>query len=379
MTVIIFILLLSVLVLVHEIGHFVAAKRLGVVAEEFGLGLPPRIRKLFVWRGTEFTLNWLPLGGFVRLRGEDPTSPRCSSGFRGARKTGYFYAQKAWKRTVILLAGVMMNIVLGVAAFTFVYTSLGIPEVGDEVRIEAVAPGSPAAEAGLQAGDVLLELRVVPIGLRIPLGGKNGKLKITDTEGFVEMVNENRGQEVTLVVKSQDRQIRDITIVPRTEEKTPEGEGALGIAISNLEMVHYPAWQMPFRASVVGLEEAVAWGANIVAGLVDMIVRWIIQGQVPTDIAGPVGIAQLTGQIASQGWIPLFQFTGVLSINLAIINFLPIPALDGGRLLFIAIEKIRGRPVNPKKERWAHLVSYLILIGLILLVTIQDIFRLLSS
>ena len=359
-TLLIFLILLSILVLVHELGHFFAAKKLGVVAEEFGLGLPPRVRRLFIWKGTEFTLNWLPIGGFVRMRGEDREDPK---GLTFAQQRldlkGVFYAQKPWKRAVILLAGVTMNLIFGIAAFTVVYSFLGIPTETEKVIVQAVAPNSPADQAQLRPGEIVQEFN--------------------DTKEFIDMVNANRGEQITLVLKQQNGEIREVSLTPRLEKDTPAEEGALGVAISNVEFVHYPWWKMPFMAAITGIKEALGWSVNIVTGLGSMMSQLIRRGEFPKDVAGPVGIAYITGNVARQGWLALAQFAGILSVNLAVVNLLPFPALDGGRLLFLGIEKLRGKPVEAKKERWVHLIGYGVLITLILLATIQDIFRILSS
>ena len=170
-----------------------------------------------------------------------------------------------------------------------------------------------------------------------------------------------------------------VRVTPRPADQTPEGEGALGIALTNVEFVHYPWWKMPFMAAITGIKEALGWSVNIVTGLGSMMSQLIRRGEFPKDVAGPVGIAYITGNVARQGWLALTQFAGILSVNLAVVNLLPFPALDGGRLLFLGIEKLRGRPLNPAKERWAHLIGYALLILLILLATIQDILRILSS
>ena len=369
LTILIFLLLLSVLVLVHELGHFIAAKKLGVVAEEFGLGLPPKVRKLFTWQGTEFTLNWLPLGGFVKMKGEDrETENRKQKTENNERNDGNFYSQKPWKRAIILVAGVFMNLVLGVGAFTTVYTVLGIPEERDVVVIDGVAPGSPAEKAQLEAGDVVLELQV----------DRLSGYQVTRVKEFVDFINEHRGQEAILIIK-RGNENKEISITPRIESETPAGEGALGVAISNIQFIHYPWWQMPFKASVTGFKEALGWGLNIVEGLGKMVSDLIIHGKVPNDVAGPVGIARITGEVAKRGWIPLFQLAGILSINLAVVNILPIPALDGGRLLFLGIEKLRGKPMDPRKERIAHLSGYILLITLLVLITLRDIFSISSG
>lgn len=366
LTILIFLLLLSILVLVHELGHFIIAKKLGVEVEEFGIGFPPRAKKLFKWRGTEFTLNWLPLGGFVRLRGEDPNVKILRS---IADKSGYFWAQKIWKRALILLAGVTMNMILAIAVFSASYAVTGIPIKSDRVSIEAVAPSSPAEKANLKAGDQILEI----------ISG-NQSATVNDTDKFIETVNQNLGREISLKIIPRDiTVITIINITPRLQEETPEGQGALGVVVSNIELIHYPWWKMPLLSAWFGLKEAFLWGIEIFTGLTHMLSNLIIRGQAPQDIAGPVGIAAVTGQIAAKGIIPLLQFMGILSVNLAIVNILPIPALDGGRLLFLIIEKLRGRPVNPKKEYWANMIGYALLISLIVLITIHDILRLLTN
>lgn len=363
LTVLIFLILLSVLVLVHELGHFIAAKKLGVTVEEFGLGLPPKIRKLFTWQGTEFTLNWLPLGGFVKMCGEDREAPTINHQPSTIEAAGFFYAQKPWKRAIILVAGVFMNLVLGVAAFTAVYTVLGIPEERNVVVIDGVAPNSPAELAQLRQNDVVNGLRVA-----------GNELPVARTNEFIDFINAHRGEEITLNIK-RGQENKEIAITPRVESETPAGEGALGVAISNIQFIHYPWWQMPFRASVTGFKEALAWGRNTVEGLGKMVSDLIVHGKVPDDVAGPVGIARITGEVAKRGWIPLFQLAGILSINLAIVNILPIPALDGGRLLFLGIEKLRGKPMDPNKERLIHLAGYAVLLGLIVLITIRDVMK----
>ena len=377
-TLLIFLILLSVLILVHELGHFFAAKKLGVVAEEFGLGLPPRVRRLFSWKGTEFTLNWLPIGGFVRMRGEDQETRNNEQETMNKESNGYFYAQKPWKRAVILLAGVTMNLIFGIVAFTGVYSFLGIPTETNKVIVQGVAPGSPADQAQLHPGEIILELKVKSEKFP-PKADPPMAEKVTDTKQFIETVNQNRGELMSLVLKQPTGETREVSLVPRPESDTPEGEGALGVAISNVEFVRYPWWQMPFRAAVTGIKEAIGWSISIISGLGGMIKQLIVTGQLPHDVAGPVGIAYIAGNVARQGWLALTQFAGILSVNLAVVNLLPFPALDGGRLLFLGIEKLRGRPLNPAKERWAHLIGYALLILLILLATIQDILRILSS
>lgn len=333
-----FLIILSVLILVHELGHFWSAKRHGIKVEEFGFGYPPRI-----WgfkRGeTIYSLNLLPFGGFVRMLGEDQAAGNRS-----------FFVQKKSVRTLVLLAGVTMNFLLGVVLFGAIYTKLGIPEPVDYLVVTNVAGGSPADAAGIKAEDKIIGFK--------------------DSQAFIDFVNQNRGKEISMQLAG-----RSIEVVPRQASDTPEGQGALGVAITNIDFVQYPLWQRPFRGMALGVKEAFAWGREILNALGQTVAR-LIQGQKPQDVAGPVGIYQISKSAGEQGLLAVFQFTGILSINLAILNLLPLPALDGGRLVFVIIETVFRRRVKPKFEQTIHLIGMALLIGLMVLITINDVRRL---
>lgn len=335
-----FLIILSVLVLVHELGHFVFAKRQGIKVEEFGFGYPPRV---FGWRRGEtlYSLNLLPFGGFVRMLGEDEAVGSHS-----------FFVQKKSVRTLVLLAGVAMNFLLGVVLFAAIYTKMGIPEPVDYLTVTFVAEASPAKDAGIAGGNKIY--------------GFSG------TQAFIDFINNNRGKTVTLKLDG-----RELTVTPRLESETPSGQGALGVGITNIDYVHYPFWQQPFRGMWLGLKEALAWGREILLAL-GKTAAALIRGETPKDVAGPVGIYEVSKSAGEQGLMAQFQFTGILSINLAILNLLPLPALDGGRLLFIAIEAVIGRKVKPRLEQAIHLAGMALLIGLMILVTINDVRRLLG-
>jgi regulator of sigma E protease len=333
-----FLITLSVLVLVHELGHFISAKRHGVRVEEFGFGYPPRL--FGIKRGeTIYSLNLLPFGGFVRMLGEDE-----------AAGTRSFFVQSKLARTIILLAGVTMNFLLGVFLFAAVYTKMGIPEPVNYLTVTGVASGSPAEQAGILPGDKLIEF--------------------DDNQEFIDYINARRGESVTIKLEN-----KAVEIVPRLAEDTPQGQGALGVGITNIDYVQYPFWQRPIRGAWLGLKEALAWGKEILGSLGTMVVK-LTQGETPKDVAGPVGIYEISKSATSQGLLAVFQFTGILSINLAILNLLPLPALDGGRLFFILVEAITRKRVHPKFEQMVHLVGMALLIGLMILVTINDIKRL---
>ncbi|MBP8590904.1 site-2 protease family protein [Candidatus Shapirobacteria bacterium] len=365
--------MLSVLVLVHEGGHFLAAKKAGVLVEEFGFGLPPRL--LGIKRGeTVYSLNLLPFGGFVRLYGEETSVNK--------NKERAFSHKDKKKRLGILLAGVLMNLILAVVIFTLVYSFLGIPEKANEVRIVKVLPGSPALEAGLAEGDLILSF-----------GGE----KITSNEEFLERVNGSLGRPINLEIGRQEgnpcqKEILGgqggekksysycqdgrflAVVVPR--ETPPEGEGPLGIVISDTKIQFYPFYQMIPKAIYNGFSEAFFWGEEIVASLVNLV-KGVLRGEkMAFDVAGPVGIYQATGEIAANGFWPLAQFAGVLSVNLAILNVFPFPALDGGRVFFVLAEKVLGPKRRQKIEMWANQIGFFILLLLMILVTISDIRRL---
>ena len=251
---IIFLGILSALVLVHEWGHYIFAKIFGVRVEEFGFGLPPRARKLFTRKGTLFSLNWLPIGGFVKLYGEEYSD---GDGLL-AGENGRFYDKPARARAVILTAGVIMNFLLGILLFAVVYSFVGIPVKTDRVRIVEVVADSPAAVAGVAIDERVAEFRFGEI-----------TEKISDTTQLVKLVTENAGNEIDLLVMGKEGGERLVKVTPRKDP--PAGQGALGVILSNVELTKFPWWQMPFRGAVVGLSEAIAWGRDIAGGLGKMV------------------------------------------------------------------------------------------------------------
>lgn len=357
-SILVFIIILSILVLVHELGHFISAKRHGIKVEEFGFGYPPR-----VWgikRGeTIYSLNLLPFGGFVRMMGEDSQEQL----EKGADVKRAFFSQKKVTRVIVLMAGVTMNFLLGVVIFGAIYTKLGIPEPVNYLTVNQIAQGSPAEKAGLKLNDKIVGAE----GIDWPENKENLTVE------FVEQINQKKGETVVLYLEDGQR----LELVPRIDEETPEGEGALGVVISNVDFVAYPYWQRPFRGMWLGIQEALAWGREIVVSLGQLFVR-LFAGEVPKDVAGPVGIYQISKSASDQGWLASLQFMAILSINLSILNLLPLPALDGGRLVFVMIEAITRKRVKPQVEQTIHLIGIALLLGLMVLVTINDIRRLLG-
>lgn len=356
-TALIFFIILSILVLIHELGHFVVARMIGVHVEEFGFGLPPRIwGKKF--RNTIYSINWLPIGGFVKLAGEDEASESLHSRKSPKSLKSYFFARSKKERAAILLAGVTMNFVLAVGITTYLLTQ-GIFERTGRVHIEKVIAGAPAQKAGMSAGDILVSV------------SSSGKLpkELKQPKDLIDFVNEEKGREVVFAIIRGERQFT-VTAVPRVE--VPPGEGPMGVTVSDLEENKYTWVQAPGKALVMDVERA--WDMLVAIG--SMLWR-VVRLQSPgADVAGPIGIAQVTGQAVRFGMKAVLEFMSILSLNLAVLNILPIPALDGGRLLFVFLEKIFGRKIKPAFEQSTHQVGMLVLLVLIALISVNDILRL---
>ena len=411
-TLITFIIILGILVFVHELGHFWTAKKLGLTPKEFGFGFPPRIfgmqkikgvqrslreqsedieisadaegvresvsvssvtetQNFSRWRmvtgaaaleregeeiteaGTIYSLNWLPLGGFVNI-GEDEEA---------GNDPRHFKNQKPWKRVVILSAGVAMNLAVAAVFITWGFM-LGLPQTLDEVpagahirerhvQILQVLPGSPAEQAGLQMGDVIASI--------------DGRT-FTSEAGVQDYVAGKAGETLTYDIRRGSEEMK----IPITLTKLAStGEAGAGIAIAETGIVSLP-W---YRAIWEGIKATVIMTWFIITAFVALLYKLLAGAGVSADIAGPVGIAVMTGQVARLGFVYLLQFAAMLSINLAIINFLPFPALDGGRVVFVIIEKIRGRAVSEKLETALHNIGFVLLILLVLGVTYRDVLR----
>jgi regulator of sigma E protease len=341
LTIVAFILILGLLILAHELGHYVTARLAGVKVEEFGIGYPPRI--FGIKRGeTIYSLNWIPLGGFCRLLGEeDPSEPRSLA------------TKPAWVRLIVLGAGSFMNAILPIVLLTIAFMIPRDVQIGD-VFIDEVALNSPAAEAGVEVGDRLLAV--------------NGQ-EVQNIGDVIYEIHMTLGGDTTLSLENTAGVERTITVVPRWDP--PEGEGAVGITMSmaNIEVISqsYPFWEAVPKAGST-LWETFTLIRNEVAS-------WFARGAAP-EVAGPVGIFQLTGEASEAGPSYLVQFAAFLSLNLAFVNLFPIPGLDGGRIIFVLIEVARrGKRVAPRTEGLIHLAGFVLLIGLILVITVADIVR----
>lgn len=330
--------ILLLLVFVHELGHFVTAKLSGITVREFGFGYPPRLFGV-TYKGTIYSINLLPLGGFTRMEGEDGSEAAASL-------PGSFASKSKRSRTLVLAAGSLMNLALAPLLLMAVFM-IGMPTPNGRVQINAVQAGSPAQAAGIRAGDVVTAIQGHPVG---------------SPQDFKNQVQFRPGQPTTFTLQRHGRPAGTVTLTPR--QHPPAGQGAVGVAIQEETVVkQYPVWS----AFGLGVKSAALTFAAIWLGLIQTV-----QGIVAPQFLGPVGIADVTGQVASLGAVYLLQFTAFLSLNLGILNLIPFPALDGGRILFVAIEAVRGRRVDPQKEGMVHLIGMVILLTFIVLISYHD-------
>jgi len=371
--IILFLVILSVLVFVHELGHFVAARRAGMRVDEFGFGFPPRALgvtkdpKTGTWRfvgaktnrrpRTIYSINWIPLGGFVRIKGEDGAGRTAEDSF--ANKSGL-------ARIVVLSAGVIMNFLLAWVIFAVVFM-IGAPQAVDSdeqvsgdtfVQIGRIVPDSPAEEMGIRIGDTILGLHVED----------NKWLRTRSISDVQEYIGERQGEEAKLLIQRGDEQL-PLVGTPRSEY--PEDEGALGVELVRTSVTSYPWYEAIWR----GLMTVFMLIGAILAAFGNLIKMLFTTGSAPADIAGPVGIAFYTKQVADLGFTYVLQFAAILSVNLGIINILPIPALDGGRVVFVLIEMIKGSPVSQRFEQATHSIGFVLLLLLMAVITFYDFIR----
>lgn len=365
-TIVVFIIVLGLLVFVHEFGHFIVAKKSGMAVEEFGFGFPPRIagmqkadgRWRWVWGHkppqdpdrTVYSINWIPLGGFVKIRGEnneaedDPKS---------------FINRPFWPRLATLVAGVVMNLILAWMIMS-VAAGIGIPTAASgpqdilagsalkdpHISILTVVSGGPADKAGLQPGDT-----IVAVDHKTFTDSSQASAYILSGKGKVFDFEVSRGG-------------KNLDIAVASLANPGPDQGPTGIELASVGDMVFPWYLAPWGGlRVLGIQFV-----NIASGL-----GQLFTGKVGiNDLGGPVKIAQLTGQVTRMGFIYLMQFAAFLSINLAILNILPFPALDGGRVLFLVIEKIRGKRNNQLVEQWVNAIGFVLLILLMIIVTAHD-------
>lgn len=352
-----FIIILIILVVIHEFGHFFAAKKSGVYVEEFGIGFPPRAIGKKIGE-TLYSLNWLPLGGFVKLYGEEYHEEDKLEKKLKIPASRAFVNKKPWQKTIIITAGVMMNFLLGWIIISFLFTS-GVPMPAG-VSIIEVQKNSPASAVGLQKND-----KVVSIA-------KNGKVtNVTATYELIQATKKYSGEIVDLVI---DRNGTQRTVQLEARANPPKDQGAFGIVINQIvEQKKYPWYTAPYY----GLLRSFEMTRTIATEVLKIPYQLITQRKTDVEFSGPVGIAKVVGEAREYGIKPLLEIMALLSLNLAVINILPFPALDGGRLMFIFYEWITGKRPNQNFEKYLNLAGIIILLSLSAVVTIYDILKIL--
>jgi regulator of sigma E protease len=365
-----FIAVLVILVLVHELGHFVAAKLAGITVEEFGVGFPPRIASLR-WRGTRYSLNWIPLGGFVKMLGEDGevevrrlreqgmSEPEIAEAMEGA-----FNRKPVAVRLAVLLAGVAMNFLLAVVLFAAAF-SVPLPYGKGPLTVDQVQAGSPA-EGNLRVKDVVI--------------GVDGQT-FERSADLTAYLREHGGERVVLDVIRDGEEI-EVPVTPRelTEEELARNVGPVGFGYKPASTGEDPPIASGFFDAVSeGLTASWAIATQIPGGLADAVGGLLGLNPNAGDARGPIGIAQETGEMLESPLFDQLVFVGLLSVNLAVLNVLPFPPLDGGRIVVVVLEALRRRKLPPEREALIYLTGFAVLIALVILISIQDIQRLITG
>ena len=353
MTIVLFFIVLAALVLVHEFGHFYAAKKCGVRVDEFGLGFPPKIwSKKF--GETVYSINAIPFGGFVKIFGESPDDESIS----GPDKARSFVSVSKWKQVIILSAGIIMNVLFAWFLFTIAFTSgmtTGVSESNSKyiqnsrIIIVDVLPNSPAAKSGLVSGDEITSFSSV--------------------SAVQDMIKNSKGEKISLEVQHRAEN-KVIEIIP--EQGVIGDTYAVGISmdlVGNIKLpIHMAFWE--------GGKLTVFMFKNIVVGMYSLIHDALLGNADLSQISGPIGIARLVGDAGRLGFIYLLSFTAFISVNLAVLNLIPFPALDGGRILFVGIETIRRKMISPKIANTINAIGFGLLLLFMLFVTYKDVIKL---
>ncbi len=364
MNIIIFIVILLVLVLVHEFGHFWTAKKFGIRVDEFGFGFPPKAMTLFKKGETEYTLNWLPIGGFVKIFGENPDDENTN----GVDRDRSFVNKPKWQQAIVLVAGIVANILLAWVLFSVGFMS-GLPtaveSVSDGVKLQdkslivmSVLPDSPAFKAELESGDKIIKLTA----------GKDVLTEATPTTLREFIVSHD---ELITVEYERNSELLTTEILPTKNDA--DSKPSIGISMAEIGILKLPF----FSALVEGAKFTWNVTEGTVVGLYGIIKSAVTgAGNVKDSITGPVGMVGIVGDAYQFGFAYLLSFAALISVNLAVINLIPFPALDGGRLFFLLIEKIKGSRLNPNVANVANMVGFWLLILLMLFVTYNDIVKL---
>jgi len=328
----------GLLVLVHELGHFFTAKLVGMRVDEFGIGFGPKILS-YKHGQTLYSLGMIPLGGFNKIAGMDPEEKQDEQSF---------YAKSIPARMLVIAAGSVMNFILPILLFMIIFLSSGIETPSFQPIVGNVFADKPAAQAGLVVGD-----RIVSVN----------DTEITSWQEFVKIIQVNANNKLILGYEHQGK-IQITTVIPEYDEKA--NRGIIGI-MPQLEKYR------PGVIEAIGLsfKQTYMVASSMVVGIGQMIT-----GKVAAEVAGPIGVAQMAGEVAQLGLMPLLQFAAFLSINLGLINLLPVPVLDGGHLVTLVIEGLRGKPLKPNQMQFIQMIGFALLMLLFLVATFKDISRL---
>jgi regulator of sigma E protease len=354
-TIVLFLVVLGSLVLIHELGHFVMARLAGIRVLEFGIGFPPRARVLRSRGETLYTLNWLPIGGFVKLEGEDGDATEDPRSFARARLP---------VKLIILVAGVAMNLLLSFLIFMLI-AWVATPFVGARIADEP-ATGSPAAIAGLHEGD---RIRAID-GVRFEFYG----------DSVPSILRENAGRTVVLDIDRADGRQEQVSATLRPPEQLSETVGPLGIGIPTGYIYdQYTGHDLP-TAIRIGATETGRWFGVILEGLGDLVGKVVANPTAPPPVQGPIGIAtQISDVFFGSGLILTLYVAGILSANLALVNILPFPPLDGGRMLMIVLKRIFGARISLRAEQATYMVGFVFLFAFLIWVSGFDLLRILSG
>lgn len=359
--IILVVLFLSLLVIIHEIGHFVVARRNGIKVEEFGIGFPPRIFKI-TRKDTIYSLNLFPVGGFVKIKGENALK-------KGGKDKDSFAYKSAWTKTKVLLAGVAMNLVLAYLIILILCIS-GLPSImksfapsgfrpidsgRDGLTIFYVSDNSPAKKANLKVGDKIISI---------------DDIKFTSNEQLADYNEKNAGKNVNVKYVSAYSNLEK-SIELNLNSQNINNAGYMGVVSSYQSDFRYQLWQAPIVAMIITFKMVVA----TIVGLLNLLVNLVVSRKVSEGVAGPVGITVILSQVQKLGINYLLILLASISVSLAVINALPIPALDGGRVFIVLLDKL-GVKISPKFEQMAHVVGFVLLIILMIIVTIRDVLKL---
>lgn len=337
-TVVATIFVFGLLIFVHELGHFITAKAVGMRVDEFAIGFGP---KIFSWKQGEtlYSLRIIPLGGFNKIAGMDPDEEQDERSFS---------AKPIWARMLVIVAGSAMNFVLPILLLAAVFLSIGIDTPSNQPIVGSIMPNKPAAYAGLASGDRILAVN---------------KSEIASWRDFVEVIQGNAGKQLN-VSYERNGTINAVMLTPEFDQKANRGIIGVMPQINNYRPSFIESFGLAAKQTYIVC-------ASMVTGIVQMVT-----GQIPAEVAGPIGVAQMAGEVAQLGIIPLLQFAAFLSINLGLINLLPVPVLDGGHVVTLAIEGLRGKPLNRDKLQFVQMIGFALLILLMIVATFKDVSRL---